>query len=103
MSSWRIREIEREIEELERKLRCCSVREEYDIKKNIKDLKDELQRLKRKKRYDDEKDNDIDIFSSIIGAGIGSFIGSIDSGSSNEGFGGFGGGDSGGGGFGGDW
>lgn len=103
MSSWRIREIEREIDELEKKLRYCSVREEYDIERKIKDLKDKLQKLKRKKRYDDEKDDDIDMFSSIVGVGIGSFIDSIGSGGSDEGFGGFGGGDSGGGGFGGDW
>lgn len=90
MNTWRIREIEDEIETLERKLYNCSESEKDDIRKKIDDLKYELRRLKRKK----ENEEKISSNSYIFGFGIGSRSGN---------FGGFGGGGFGGGGAGGRW
>lgn len=98
MSSWRIREIEHEIEDLERKLRHSSINEENDIRRKIENLKSELRRLKRREEEEDDEDNeDNGLLSSMIGIGMG-----MGSHSSGGGFS-FGGGSSGGGGFGGGW
>ena len=94
MSSWRIREMEEKIRQLERKLLICSEKEKYDIRRKIDSFKSELRRLK--KREEEEEDEKDELLSSIIGIGIGS--------SSWPGGGfHFGGGSSGGGGFGGGW
>lgn len=96
MSSWRIREIENDIENLERKLRTCSERERYDIQRKIDDLKSELRRLKRREEEDDDDDGFLGL--SLISGSI------FGSGSHSGGhFGGFGGGGFGGGGAGGSW
>jgi len=110
MNSWRIREIEEEIEDLEEKLDNCSKDEEYEIiRSKIDRLKDELRRLKRKKdelrrlKRKKEEDEDDDLLSSAVGFAIGGSLFGGSGGYDGGSFSGFGGGDSGGGGFGGDW
>ena len=107
MSSWRIREIESHIRDLESKQRNCSSHNDewhgfsshndewYGFERKINDLKDELRRLKR--REEDEKNEEIHRHSALS-IGIGSFGGSY-----GGGFGGFGGGGFEGGGSGGSW
>lgn len=103
MGSRRIREIEEEIRELERKLLNSNEMDKEIIRRKINSLKEELRRLKRKEEEEEDDDGD-DLLASVIGLGIGSIISSGDSGDSgSSGFDGFGGGDSGGGGFGGGW
>jgi hypothetical protein len=94
MISWRIREIEGEINDLERKLRSCTKEEIYNIKRKIDDLKSELRRLKRREEDEEDDDGTLGMGLSLIGLGLGGF----GSGGGNHGFGGggFGGGGSGG-------
>lgn len=95
MSSWRIREIENQIRDLESKQRNCSSHSDdwHDLERKISDLKDELRRLKR--REEDEEDEERRR-SSALSIGLGSFGGSHGGGFSGFGGGGFGGGGSGG-------
>lgn len=107
MSSWRIREIESQIRDLESKQRNCSFHNDewhgfsshndewYAFERKINDLKDELRRLKRR---EGDKENEDRYRHSAFSIGIGSIGGGHDSG-----FGGFGGGSFGGGGSGGSW
>lgn len=97
MSSWRIREIEDQIRDLENEQGNCSSHgdEWYDLERKINDLKDELRRLKRKEEDEEEEDRHR---NSVFSIGLGSF-----GGSHGGGFGGFGGGGFGGGGSGGSW
>ena len=98
MSTWRIREIENKIRELERELYDCTEKERYNIKRKIDNLKLELRRLKR--REEEEEDDDIlGIGLSLLGLGLRGFGGfGSGGGGGNHGFGGggFGGGGSGG-------
>lgn len=107
MSSWRIREIENQIRDLESKqMNCSSHNDEwhgfsshndewYEFERKINDLKDELRRLKRREE-DEENENMRRHLAFSIG------IGSL-GGSHGGGFGGFGGGGFGGSGSGGSW
>lgn len=94
MSSWRIREIENKIRDLERDLENCTEKERYDLERQIAVLKSELKRLKRIEEEDeDDGSSALGMGKSLFGhGGFGGF------GSSGHGFGGggFGGGGSGG-------
>jgi ribosome-interacting GTPase 1 len=91
----RIRELENEIGDLEKKLHSCTEKERYKIKRKIDDLKSELRRFKR--RREDDDDGVIGIGLSILGLGLRNF-GGFGSGGDSHGFGSgrFGGGGSGG-------
>lgn len=95
MSSWRIRELEDEINKLEREQRNYDRYSDKwrELEKRLDELKSELCRLKRKR----EEDERITHSSSIFG------VGGFGFGSHSGGFGSFGGGGFGGGGAGGHW